>query len=174
MAKSKNLKKLLFTAGCMLTLLTGSMSMCFAADAGTDSAKTDVYVNITATTIDFSVTESISLEGTANSTDLSEEDVVVKNNNNVGVLSISKVSAEAADGWTLTALDTDWAKLNADAKKIGLQADGTKDLSTGDYTAAGTIAPGESDTTKITGKTGMVTSDTNVQAATVTVTVALN
>lgn len=169
MAKVRDLKKVLLTAVCAAVMLFGSVSMCFA-----DTADTKVYVNVAATGIDFTVTESVTLTGTADSTDLSASNIVVTNNSTVGVLNISSIAATAEDGWTLANQSTDWSTLPANDSKIGLVADGTCDLAAGAYTGAGSVNPGSSDTTTLSGNTGMVTTAlSNEQVAKVTVTVAL-
>ncbi|MCI5688867.1 MAG: hypothetical protein MR303_10350 [Emergencia sp.] len=110
------MKKKMITALCALTLTLGTAGSCFAAE--TNPQTTQAYINVPATAIDFSVTEEIIFDGTA---------------------------------------DTDFAKLGANVKKIGIMAAGSHDMSTGAYTGAGNINPQVKVTVALAGKTGRVT-----------------
>lgn len=107
------MKKKMITALCALTLTLGTAGSCFAAE--TNPQTTQAYINVPATAIDFSVTEEIIFDGTA---------------------------------------DTDFAKLGANVKKIGIMAAGSHDMSTGAYTGAGNINPQDKVTVALAGKTG--------------------
>ena len=52
---------------------------------------------------------------------------------------------------------TNFARLGANANKIGIMAAGSHDMSTGAYTDAGDINPEEKVTVALAGKTGRVT-----------------
>lgn len=150
----------------MLTAMaTGA---CFAS-----TETVPAHINVPATTIDFSVTEKINMTATANSENLTVDSLEVTNNSDMGVLNIDSIQATAVTGWSLVADTTDFATLNANANKFSLVADGSFDMSTGAYQAAGTVAPAATDTTVLSGKTGMVTTVlSDVKVADVVVTVS--
>ena len=148
------MKKKMITALCALTLTLGTAGSCFAAE--TNPQTTQAYINVPATAIDFSVTEEIIFTGTADSADLTANDLEVTNNSKIGVLTAS-IEVTGDNGWTVVADDTDFAKLGANAKKIGIMAAGSHDMSTGAYTGAGNINPQDKVTVALAGKTGRVT-----------------
>lgn len=162
----RKLTKALLSVGCIATLLVGSASMCFA-----DSKTTPAHLTVPVTAVDFSVTEKINMTGTANSDDLTVDSLAITNNSAMGVLNIDSITATGTNGWSIVANTTDFSKLAKNAQKVSLTADGTNDM-TAAYAAAGTVDPGQTDTTTFTGKTGMVTTavaDTQVADITTTV-----
>lgn len=162
------MKKVLSTVLVVVMLMAMATGACFAS-----TETIPAHINVPATSIDFSVTEKINMTATANSATLTVDSLAVTNNSAMGVLSIDSVEATAANGWTLVADTTDFANLSANAKQFSLVADTAKDMSTGKYQAAGTVAPGMTDTTSFTGKTGMVTAALNdVKVADVVVTIS--
>lgn len=166
MAKSIS-KKFFLTVACIAALLVGTTSMCFAAEETTPA-----HITVPVTAIDFSVTEKINMTGAENSADLTVDSLVVTNNSAMGVLNIDSIAATGANGWTIVADSTDFTTLAKDAQKVSLMADGTNDMIS-TYTGAGTIDPGQSDTTTFTGKTGMVTiAVTDTQVADIITTVS--
>ena len=157
------MKKKMITALCALTLTLGTAGSCFAAE--TNPQTTQAYINVPATAIDFSVTEEIIFTGTA--------DLEVTNNSKIGVLTAS-IEATGDNGWTVVADSTNFARLGANAKKIGIMAAGTHDMSTGAYTGAGNINPTEKVTVPLSGKTGRVTAaQENVKVANFVTTVSV-
>lgn len=148
------MKKKMITALCALTLTLGTAGSCFAAE--TNPQTTQAYINIPATAMDFSVTEEIIFTGAADSADLTADSLEVANNSKIGVLTAS-IEVTGDNGWTVVADDTDFAKLGANAKKIGIMAAGSHDMSTGAYTGAGNINPQDKVTVALAGKTGRVT-----------------
>lgn len=169
MVHSLSIRKIL-----MLLCCTGLIFAQTAAVSFADTSDTEVYVNKPGTTIDFSVTDKIVMTGNANSVDLTVDDLVVSNNNNIGVINIDKITVTAVSGWTLKDSATEWANLDADAQTFGLIADGNYDLGSGVYENAGEVKPGETDVTSLAGKTGMSTVElSDVKAADIVVTVSL-
>ncbi|NCE98836.1 hypothetical protein [Emergencia sp. 1XD21-10] len=165
------MKKKMITALCALTLTLGTAGSCFAAE--TNPQTTQAYINVPATAIDFSVTEEIIFTGTADSADLTANDLEVTNNSKIGVLTAS-IEATGDNGWTVVADSTNFARLGANAKKIGIMAAGTHDMSTGAYTGAGNINPTEKVTVPLSGKTGRVTAaQENVKVANFVTTVSV-
>ena len=148
------MKKKMITALCALTLTLGTAANCFAAE--TNPQNTQAYINIPATAIDFSVTEEVIFTGTADSADLTANDLEVTNNSKIGVLTAS-IEVTGDNGWTVVADSTNFARLSANAKKIGIMAAGSHDMSTGAYTDAGDINPQDKVTVALVGKTGRVT-----------------
>ena len=168
MAK-RNVKRIVLTVACVAVMLFGSMSMAFAAD----NAKTEAYMTVPATLIDFEITDRIDMVGSAGSTDLTVTDLVVTNKSDIGVLSVTSVEAEPITGWTLADQNTAWKNLAANAQTFGLVAGGSFDMATGAYAPAGDIEAGQSQTTKFTGNVGLVTNAINAEkVADVIVTVA--
>lgn len=167
----RNVLKKLTAFVAITTMVIGSTAMSFAS---TDNPQTvPAHINVPATVIDFTVTEKINMTGAANSNDLTVDSLSVTNNNDIGVLNIDSMQATGANTWTLVADTTDFQKMEKDAKKLSLVADGSHDM-TAEYTAAGTVDPGQTDTTTFTGKTGIVTTAlTDEQAANIVITVSI-
>ena len=151
------------------TMMVSSMGMVFA-----DEKSVPAHINVPATAIDYSVTEKINMTGAENSTDLTIDSLNVTNNLKAGVLNIDSVEATGDNGWTVVGDDSDFVKMGKNAHKFSMVADGTFDMSTGVYTTAGQVNPGEKDTTAFTGQTGITTEAiTDEKAANVVVTVSL-
>lgn len=148
------MKKKMITALCAFTLTLGTAANCYAAE--TNSQTTQAYINVPATAIDFSVTEEIIFNGTADSADLTANNLEITNNSKIGVLTAS-IEATGDNGWTVAADSTNFAGLGANAKKISIMAAGSHDMSKGAYTGAGNINPQGKVTVALSGKTGRVT-----------------
>ena len=132
------------------------------------------HINVPATAIDYSVTEKINMTGAENSTNLTIDSLDVTNNLKAGMLNIDSVEATGDNGWTVVGDDSDFVKMGKNAHKFSMVADGSHDMSTGAYTAAGQVNPGGKDTTAFTGKIGITTEAiTDEKAANVVVTVSL-
>ncbi len=155
----------------MSAMVIASTAISFAS---TDNPQTvPAHINVPVTAIDFTITEKINMTGSANSNDLTVDSLEVTNNNAIGVLNIDSVAATAVGGWTLVADSTDFTKVAANAKQVSMVADGSHDM-TAAYTAAGTVDPGQTDTTTFTGKTGIVTTAVDDEkVADVVVTVSM-
>ena len=171
MIKAKEMKKVVAIA-CVGVIGASSLAM-GGGIANAEEKTVPAHINVPVTAIDFSVTEKINMTGSENSTALTVDSLEVTNNSDVGVLKIDSVQATAAGGWQIVADSTDFTKLNANAKQVSMKADNTFDMQGGAYTAAGTVDPGQTDTTTFSGKTGMVTTAVNDEkVADVVVTVS--
>ncbi|MBS6799149.1 MAG: hypothetical protein KH297_04625 [Firmicutes bacterium] len=163
--------KKLTAFAAITTMVIGSTAMSFAS---TDNPQTvPAHINVPATVIDFTVTEKINMTGSANSNELIVDSLSVTNNNAIGVLNINSIQANGVNGWTLVDDSMDFKTIAKDAKKLSLVAADGHDM-TAEYTAAGTVDPGQTDTTTFTGKTGIVTTAVDdEQAADIVVTVSI-
>lgn len=148
------MKKNLITVLSALLLTLGSTASCFAAE--TTAQNTQAYVTLPVTAVDFSVTEEIIFTGTADAVNLVANHLEVTNHSKVGVLCAS-ISAAGDNGWTVVADTTDFVKLGANAKQIGVIAADRHDMANGAYTGANHISPEEMVSVELSGKTGRVT-----------------
>ena len=154
--------------------LIGTMAVSSMMPVFAEEKSVPAHINVPATAIDYSVTEKIEMQGTENSTDLTIDSLDVTNNLKAGVLNIDSVEATGDNGWAVVGDDSDFVKMGKNAHKFSMVADGTFDMSTGAYTEAGQVNPGEKDTTAFTGKTGITTEAiTDEKAANVVVTISL-
>ncbi len=112
--------------------------------------------------LDFTVSESITMTGTANSANLTVSDLTVENLGSKAITVSSVQVDNILNGWTLAANSTDFAALAKDSKMFSLVI-GEFDLSKGAYTAGGTIAVDGQKVFKLTGKTGIVSKSINQQ-----------
>lgn len=169
-------KELLLGSALALSMIATPMTA-FAADYQGPADPTDpietttiVTADIYATGIDVTVSDSITMEVMGGQTEATVSDLIVKNNANVGVLGIKKMSVQAKDEWTKVADTTDFAKLNMDAKKFSL-VHANHDLMT-DYTTLQTVDPGVSHTIQLEGQSGPVRRQMNdVEIADVILTI---
>jgi len=152
MTKTKNLRKLMLSIGCVATLLVGSMSMCFAEDA-----ETKVLMTVPETTIDFQVTEVVNMVGSQGSTNLEVDNLDIVNNSSVGVLNIDVMETVVEEDWSLMEQGTDWTTLAANSNVFGLVTVGGHDFAEGALTDAGVVEPLETMSTSFEGNTGLVT-----------------
>ena len=167
----KNAMRKVSVITVMSAMVMANTAMSFAAS---DNPQTvPAHINVPVTAIDFTITEKINMTGTADSHDLTVDSLAVTNNNEIGVLNIDSIAATAANGWMLVSGSTDFTKVAADARQFALVADGSHDM-TSAYREAGTVDPGQTDTTAFTGKTGIVTAAVDDEkVADVVVTVSL-
>lgn len=112
--------------------------------------------------LDFTVSESITMTGTANSANLTVSELTVENLGSKAITVSSVQVDNILNGWTLAANSTDFAALAKDSKMFSLVI-GEFDLSKGAYTAGGTIAVDGQKVFKLTGKTGIVSKSINQQ-----------
>ncbi|MEY8368158.1 BspA family leucine-rich repeat surface protein [Anaerovoracaceae bacterium 42-11] len=112
--------------------------------------------------LDFAVTESIDMTGSANTADLTVTDLTVENLGRKEITVSSVQVNNILNGWTLAANSTDFAALAKDSKMFSLVI-GEFDLSKGAYTAGGSIPTDEQKVFKLTGKTGVVSNAINKQ-----------
>lgn len=171
MTKNKHLKKLLLVFGCAATLLVGSTSMCFA-----ETGTTQVMLRAGASSVDFSVSEKISMVVTPGSGEVLVEPLSITNHMGISDLNIDSISATAAADWELVAS----SETALTEKQISLAVQGTDpdsgdptthDMSTGDYTSAGTVGWGETVQINFTGQAGSIP-ETAEQVASLVTTVS--
>ncbi|MBS5334711.1 MAG: hypothetical protein DBY08_00050 [Clostridiales bacterium] len=152
-------------------MLTASTVVSFAAVSGAETVP--VHINVPATAVDFTVTEKISMTGKANAGDLTIDSLEVTNNNEIGVLKIESIKASSSNGWILSDNSADFLRMEKDSKKFSIVADDSHDLVT-EYKEAGTVDPGQTDTTVFSGKTCIVSEPiTDEKVADVVVTVSI-
>lgn len=157
----KKMRRTVITTAMAAMLLCGTCSAFAAPIAnvdGADNASTPAHLNMPATKIAFTITEKINMTGNSNSNDLTVDDLTISNTMAVGTLSVDSIKAQAVSGWSMDEFSAAWADKNVNTKEFGLQADSTHDM-VGEYTAAGTILHGETDTTTFAGKTAAVNTE---------------
>lgn len=132
---------------------------CFATEGftrnseGADSVDVPVMLTQEATAYDFEVTEVLNATAAANSNDMTVDSLTVTNLSLTGQINYD-LDITAESPYTMDAFGADYANMAVDAKVIGIQADGSVDMSTGTYTNAGTAltANGGTNTNEFVGK----------------------
>ncbi|MBQ9961436.1 MAG: hypothetical protein IJP00_05965 [Firmicutes bacterium] len=153
-------------------VLTAALFITSIGMAHADTAAVPISAEIEAASIDFEITESISMHYSGNGNDLTITDIVITNSKAEGMnLEVSEVAAEPIMGWAIMAKETDFTKI-LNKKQFALCLEG-HDLSSGPYTAAGTIEEGESLKLSFTGKAGAFSSKVSEKAANIVVTISL-
>lgn len=168
LGKEKNMKKLT-AAGLLAALFISSIGI---SAAYADIAAVPISAQIEAASVDFEITESVTMSYSGNGNELTISDIVISNNKVEGInLAVDSVDVSPIMGWKVAPADTDFTnKLN---KKEFSIATGTHDFSAGAYTAAGTIEEGQSMTLSFTGKAGSFSSKVSEKAANIVVTISL-
>ncbi|MGC2873992.1 BspA family leucine-rich repeat surface protein [Ihubacter sp. mB4P-1] len=121
--------------------------------------------------VDFTVSESVMITGTANSTNLTVTDLTVENLGTKAITVSSVQMGNVLNDWTMVAVTTNFATLIKDSRKFSLVIGGF-DLSKGMYIGGDRITSDQQKAFKLTGKTGVVSKAiTKQQVANLIVTV---
>lgn len=145
------MRKILTLAGTLLMVFSMTTS-CFAIESSSNSVP--INANISATSYNVLVPESIEITGAPSSSDATVSDFKVENKSPVGCVKVS-LNLKNKD-WEAKAFSTLWGNEPVNEHCFGLKADNTKDMyetidSTA-YVASESVAPNGSDTTKFKGK----------------------
>lgn len=161
--------KKLTAAGLLAALFISSIGI---SAAYADIAAVPISAQIEAASVDFEITESVTMSYSGNGNELTISDIVISNNKVEGInLAVDSVDVSPIMGWKVVPADTDFTnKLN---KKEFSIATSTHDFSAGSYTAAGTIEEGQSMTLSFAGKAGAFSSKVSEKAANIVVTISL-
>lgn len=160
-------------------VLTCSVGTCFAGTLPANSSNTvPVFLTVDGElSIDFIISEKITMTGSANSEDLVVSNLLITNNGPMGQIEVKKLELTAESEWSVMDSEADYPNMKADSKKFALVCDG-HDFSDGaklyqedsflvNVSKTGTIA--------FNGKTCPTTSNiNNTKVANVVATVGIN
>ena len=160
-------------------VLTCSVGTCFAGTLPANSSNTvPVFLTVDGElSIDFTISEKITMTGSANSEDLVVSNLLITNNGPMGQIEVKKLELTAESEWSVMDSEADYPNMKADSKKFALVCDG-HDFSDGakvyqednflvDVSKTGTI--------DFSGKTCPTTSSlSDERVANVVVTVGIN
>ena len=168
----KNLAK--FAGGGVCFLLILLLSVVSSGIALANESSIQAYMSLAATSLDITISESISMSNDGATENLTVSDLVVKSNMDLGVVKVTDISVNEENGWTLVKKGTDFISMNADSQQIYLGYS-THDFSKGSLKMNDfKVAPGESKALSLSGKTGPLKTDiTNEKVATVVMTAEL-
>ncbi len=159
--------------------LVCSVGTCFAGTLPADSANTvPVYLTVSGElTIDFTISEKITMTGTADSAVVDVSDLSITNNGTMGQIEVKKLEANTEAGWSIEDSDSDFVNMAANSKKIGLVyddhdfADGAKNLAEDEVL----VNASATENISFAGKTCPTTEEINdLKVANVVATVAIN
>lgn len=169
-----------------LFVLVMSAMMIFAMSTAVFAAtenpqSTPVHLTATATALDFSVAENVTITATSGAVKANVSDYTIKNNNDVSFIKVSNVKLEAvvSSGWEKAEYnETAFSGYARNANKFALQAkvegeEGAPVDLYNDWTTAGNINHGQTMTIKLDGLVTPVTDAiTGTQIATLVATVS--
>ncbi|MBQ9961524.1 MAG: leucine-rich repeat domain-containing protein, partial [Firmicutes bacterium] len=140
-----------------------------------NESSVQAYMSLAATSLDITISESISMNSDGTTENLMVSDLVVKSNMDLGVVNVTDISVNAENGWTLVKKGTDFISMNADSQQIYLGYS-THDFSKGSLKINDfEVAPGESKALSLSAKTGPIKTDiSNQKVATVILTAELD
>jgi len=166
----------------LLVIALGTVCSIGTSFAGTlpENAENTVPVYLTVNggvTIDFTISESITMVGNPASADVTVSDLSITNNGSMGQIEVKKLEADTTDGWTIEDSESDFVNMKADSKKISLKygqhdfVDGAKTFTEDEIL----IDASQTEALSFTGKTSPTTAAlSNVQVASIVATVAIN
>lgn len=156
-----------------LALAINCVTQAFAEEVD-DPVKMDTPVNVTAEAMEFSVMVPTSLPvNVAADGTISVADNAAIENNSYGPVKITNVVVTPATGWALMDFDTDVSTIPMNSKKIGLKLQNNKVNTDGTVSLQGfgTINGGIGLELSYDAIVGGFSTDTNVSAASVTITI---
>lgn len=167
--KKRKFRKIALTLGLSLVMLISSTASSFA-----ESQSIPMVLNLKEKVIDVSVPDKFTMKGKAKKTELEISPLVVTNNASGNSLYLLEVKYGGdVSPWTLVPDSTNFAGLKKNQHKYSLVIEGT-DLKEGAKTYAEEIAPKESYSITMTGKTGLSTEAASIaQAGSLVLTVGL-
>ena len=173
------MKKLAATFLILALTTMGGVGMAFAGTLPTDSEnEVKVYLTVPSATIDFTISEEITMTQKEGEAEMEITDLVIENNSTLGQIAVDELSLTASTGWTIEELDADFVNMAADSKKFSLGT-GDYDFADGDITFEAadnkTVDAGEELKIEFSGSTCASSSAINkTQVGTLVATLGLN
>lgn len=129
-----------------------------------------MYASLTAKSIDFDISEKITISSTGGSTDLTISDLEISNPRMSQPLIVENIEVSAAGAWKLVSAETDFTSIAANSNVFSMECS-EHDFSDGKMLDGSIIENGSSKAYSFTGGTGKVTKDYsgNIGQAIVTV-----
>ena len=129
-----------------------------------------MYASLTAKSIDFDISEKITISSTGGSTDLTISDLEISNPRMSQPLIVENIEVSAAGAWKLVSAETDFTSIAANSNVFSMEC-GEHDFSDGKMLDGSIIENGNSKAYSFTGGTGKVTKNYSGNIGQVIVTV---